>query len=165
MTTYAEVSALRRLVRQAAATRPTAWLCRHTLHHIDRLVFRITRGRTTFSSSLSGLPVVMLATTGARTGRQRTVPVLGIPDGDRLVVIASNYGQRHSPAWCHNLRAHPRATVSMGGVTREVQARELAGDERERYFQRGLEINPGWARYRRRAGNREIPVISLDPVS
>jgi deazaflavin-dependent oxidoreductase (nitroreductase family) len=165
MTTYTEASALRRLVRQAAATRPMAWLGRHALHRIDRLVFRISRGRTTFSSAVSGLPVVMLTTTGARTGRQRMVPVLGIADGDRLVVIATNFGQRQSPAWCHNLRAHPRATVIVAGVTREVQARELAGDERDRYFQRGLEINPGWAHYRRRAGNREIPVISLDPVS
>lgn len=61
----------------------------------------------------------MLTTTGARTGQPRTLPVLGLPDGDRFVVIASNFGQRHNPAWYHNLRAHPQATVTANGVTHE----------------------------------------------
>ena len=116
-------------------------------------------------SALFGwLPVVMLTTTGAKTGRLRTIPVLGLPDSDRLVVVATNYGRPHHPAWYHNLRANPRASVSVNGVTREVEAHELTGDERELHLQRGIEINPGWARYRRRAAaSRRIPVIRLDP--
>jgi deazaflavin-dependent oxidoreductase (nitroreductase family) len=154
---------LRRLLHVAAATRPVAWLAARILHHLDLVSYRLSGGRTTFSTWLSGLPVVLLTTTGARTGQDRTWPVLGIPDGERMVVIASNFGRRHHPAWYYNLRAHPRARLSVGGVTRQVEARELAGEERERLFQRGIEINRGWVQYRRRASHRHIPVIRLDP--
>ena len=92
-------------------------------------------------SWLSGLPVVMLTTTGARTGQQRTLPVIAVPDGDNLVVIASNWGQRRHPAWYHNLRAHPEATVTVGGVSRRVRAHEAVGEERDRLWQRDLEVS------------------------
>jgi deazaflavin-dependent oxidoreductase (nitroreductase family) len=138
-----------------------SWLYVRVLHHLDRL----TRGRHTLSSWLSGLPVVMLTITGAKTGQQRTSPVIAVPDGDNLVVIASNWGQRQHPAWYHNLRAHPRATVTVGGVSRRVQAHEASGEERERLWQRDLEAYPGRAAYERRAGNRRIPVVVLAPVS
>jgi len=154
----------RRAVRQLAATRPVAWVSARALHRVDLLVHRATHGRTTFSTVVSGLPVVMLTTTGARTGRSRTLPVLGIPDGDRVVVIASNFGQRHHPAWYHNLRALPFATVAGDGPAVAMRARELAGDERERYFAAGVAVNPGWTRYRGRAGHRRIPVIMLEPI-
>ena len=154
----------RRAVRQLAATRPVAWVSARALHRVDLLVHRATRGRTTFSTVVSGLPVVMLTTTGARTGRSRTLPVLGIPDGDRMVVIASNFGQRHHPAWYHNLRALPFATVAGDGPAVAMRARELAGDERERYFAAGVAVNPGWTRYRGRAGRRQIPVVMLEPI-
>jgi deazaflavin-dependent oxidoreductase (nitroreductase family) len=107
----------------------------------------------------------MLTTTGAKTGQQSTLPVLGVPDGDNLVVIASNWGQRHHPAWYHNLCAHPTATITVGGVSRRVRAREVVGEERERLWQRDLEVYPGRAIYERRAANRRIPVVVLAPVS
>ena len=110
------------------------------------------------------MPVVMLTTTGARTGERRTLPVLALRDGETLVVIASNFGQPHHPAWYHNLRAHPRAAITVDRVTREFEARELAGAERERCFQLGIEVNPGWVQYRRRVGSRRIPVLRLTPL-
>jgi deazaflavin-dependent oxidoreductase (nitroreductase family) len=67
------------------------------------VVYRVSRGRSTFTSWVTGLPIVMLTTTGARSGRQRTLPVLGVPDDGTLVVIASNYGQERNPAWYYNL--------------------------------------------------------------
>jgi len=156
---------LRRVVRQVAATRAGAWVCARLLHRIDHVVFRASGGRTTFSAIVSGFPVVMLTTTGARTGRPRTMPVLALPDGERMVVIASNYGQRHNPAWYYNLRAHEHADVRIGPRTVAMKARELAGAEREHYFQYGVDVNPGWARYRSRASHRVIPVIMLEPSS
>ena len=153
-----------RFVQYAAATRPVAWLAARMLHHLDAVSFRVTRGRTTFSEKVSGLPIVMLTTTGARTGLRRTLPVVAIPDGDRLIVIASNFGQRHHPAWYHNLRANPRAQVEIGGVTREFEAHELAGAERDAYYQRGVDLNPGWSSYEMRAGRRKIPVLALEPI-
>jgi deazaflavin-dependent oxidoreductase (nitroreductase family) len=140
-----------------------SWLYVRVLHHIDRPIYRLTRGRHTFVNWVSRLPVVMLTTTGAKTGQQRVWPVLGIPDGANLVVMASNWGQRHHPAWYYNLRTHPTATVD--GTSRRVPAHEASGDERERLWRRGLEVYPGYAAYERRAANRRIPVMVLASVS
>jgi deazaflavin-dependent oxidoreductase (nitroreductase family) len=104
----------------------------------------------------------MLTTTGARTGRRRTSPVLAIRDGDGFIVIASNFGQPRHPAWYHNLRAEPHAWAEVAGRGRAVRARELHGAERDRCFARGVEIYPGFEHYVRRAG-RTIPVLRLDP--
>jgi deazaflavin-dependent oxidoreductase (nitroreductase family) len=153
------------LLRWSAATAPVSWLYARVLHRLDRLSYRLTRGRHTLSSWLSGLPVVMLTTTGARTGRQRTSPVIAVPDGDNLVVIGSNWGQRQHPGWYYNLLAHPEATVTVGGVSRRVRARAAAGEERDRLWQRDLEVYPGRRAYARRAGKRPIPVVVLAPVN
>ena len=142
-----------------------SWVYVRVLHHVDRPIYRLTGGRQTFVSLATGLPVVMLTTTGARTGRQRVWPVLGLPDDDNLVVIASNWGQRHHPAWYHNLRAHPDAIVAVGGVTRRVRASEAIGEERERLWRRALAVYPGWAAYERRVRHRRIPVMVLTPVT
>jgi deazaflavin-dependent oxidoreductase (nitroreductase family) len=154
----------RRVVRVTAAWRPVSWFHARTLHHIDRVVYRLTRGRATFVSWVAGLPIVMLTTTGAKSGRRQTCPLVALPDGDRVVVIASNYGHERNPAWYHNLRANPRATIALKGVTREVVARELDGEERASQYERGIEIYPGWTAYRKRAAHRRIPVLELAPV-
>jgi deazaflavin-dependent oxidoreductase (nitroreductase family) len=148
-----------------AATRPMSWFYARTIHHVDRIVFRLTGGRHTFVALASGLPVVMLTTTGARSGAPRSVPVLGIPVGERVAVIGSNYGQRHHPAWYHNLRANPRASITMNGVTRAMEGREASDEERERLWRRGLEIYPGWSIYEQRASTRQIPIVVLSPVA
>jgi deazaflavin-dependent oxidoreductase (nitroreductase family) len=154
----------RRVVRVTAAWKPLSLFYARTLHHIDRIVFRVTRGKVTFVSWVAGLPIVMLTTTGAKSGRRHTLPLVALPEGDRLVVIASNYGQERNPAWYYNLRANPSATVCFEGATREVVARELEGEERARLYERGIEIYPGWTTYRTRAAHRRIPVLELTPA-
>jgi deazaflavin-dependent oxidoreductase (nitroreductase family) len=161
---YREATPIQRLLSWSAATAPVSWVYVRVLHHLDRLSYRLTRGRHTFSSWLSGLPVVMLTTTGAKTSQQRTLPVIAVPDGERLVVIASNWGQRQHPAWYYNLCAHPEATVTVGGVARRVRAHEATGEERDHLWLRDLEIYPGRSAYARRAANRRIPVVVLAPV-
>ena len=161
---HRQANRFRRVVRVAAAWKPLSLFYARTLHHIDRLVFRASRGRATFVSWVAGLPIVMLTTTGAKSGRRHTCPLVALPVGDHMVVIASNYGQYRNPAWYHNLRANPRATVCFEGVTREVVARELEGDERDRHYERGIEIYPGWTEYRKRAAQRRIPVLELTPA-
>jgi deazaflavin-dependent oxidoreductase (nitroreductase family) len=159
---HREANLLRRIIRRSAGWRPLSWLYARTLHLIDRAVFRITRGRATFTSWLADLPVAWLTTTGAKSGVQRTSPVVAIPGEDgKLVVIASNYGQRNNPSWYHNLLANPRATILFDGVRRDMTARELDGEERNRWYERGIEIYPGWVQYRKRAAHRRIPVIEL----
>jgi deazaflavin-dependent oxidoreductase (nitroreductase family) len=130
---------------------------------LDQLVYRLTRGRTTASSWLGGVKITMLTTTGARSGRPRTLPVLGLPDGDEMIVIASNFGRPRNPSWYHNLRANPRASLVFDGISREVVARELSGTERARDYRRGEEMYPGFTNYVRWSGRR-IPVLRLAPA-
>lgn len=132
---------------------------------LDRLVYRLTSGRTTASSWLAGVRITMLTTTGAKTGKPRTLPVLCLPDGEDMILIASNFGRPHNPAWYHNLRANPRATINFDGTRREVVSRELSAAERERDYRRGEDIYPGFTHYRRWAANRQIPVLRLEPLS
>ena len=102
---HEDANGFHRFMRLFAASRPVSWLFARTLHHVDRLVFRLTDGAHTFASLVSGLPVVMLTTTGARSGDRVTLPLLGIPHGDETVVVASNYGRPRNPSWYYNLRA------------------------------------------------------------
>ena len=154
---------LQRALRRFAASPPGSWLFACVLHRIDRPVYRLTRGRHTFASLVSGLPVVMLTTTGARSGQRRSVPVLGLPTDDGLAVIASNYGQRRHPAWYHNLRANPEGEVTVEGATRRFRAREAEGERRDRIWRAALEVYPGWSAYERRATERRIAVFVLEP--
>ena len=163
MTAYADANLLRRTVQRFGASRPGSWFFARVLHHLDRVVYRLTRGRTTLAGVLSGLPVVMLTTTGAKSGRESTVPILGFEEGEAVVVVASNYGQAHHPAWYHNLRAHPRARLAVRGVWREVVVEELESPERERYLAIASEIYPGFPRYEKRAAPRRISVFRFIP--
>jgi deazaflavin-dependent oxidoreductase (nitroreductase family) len=163
MESYTRSRPFHRLVRRIAATRPMAKVYGVIQQPVDRLVYRLTRGRTTASSWLGGVEITMLTTTGAKSGRSRTLPVLGLPDGDAMIVIASNFGRPRHPAWYHNLRANPSASIVFEGTTREVAAHVLSGAERERAYSRAEEIYPGFTYYPRWAANREIPVVRLEP--
>lgn len=155
----------RKMARDLSATAPVSWLLSHTLHRVDKLVFRFTAGKRTFSSIVTGLPVIMLTTTGAKSGKVRTVPVLGLPDDDRVVVFASGYGKSPKPpSWYHNLRAEPKARATVRGVDRRVLAYEAEDEERDRLWRKGLEIYPGFAGYQQRIVGRSIPVMVLSPV-
>jgi deazaflavin-dependent oxidoreductase (nitroreductase family) len=106
----------------------------------------------------------MLTTTGVRSGQPRTVPVLGLPTTEGLVVVASNFGQERHPAWLGNLRAHPEATIAVDGTTRGVRAVEIEGERRARIWEQGLDVYPGWAQYERRAAHRRIAIFVLEPA-
>jgi deazaflavin-dependent oxidoreductase (nitroreductase family) len=158
---YADSNLVQRSVRRFASTRPGSWLFARTLHHADRLVYRASGERTTFAALVSGLPVVMLTSTGAKSGRENTVPLLGFEEGDAVILIASNYGQAHHPAWFYNLRAHPRARIAVRGERREVTAEQVESPERERYIAVAAVAYPGYRRYERRAAPRRIAVFRL----
>ena len=155
---------LQRLVHHVAEIVPMSWIPPRALVRVDRAFFRIARGRTSWSAWISGLPIVMLTTTGARSGKPHTLPVLALPEGDHLVVIASNMGKPANPGWYYNLRAQPSVMITWKGSTVRMRARELIGEERQRYVDRGLEAYPWWAPYHRRAAPRLIPVIMLEPL-
>jgi deazaflavin-dependent oxidoreductase (nitroreductase family) len=124
----------------------------------------MTRGRYTVGNLISGLPVVMLTTTGAKSGEPRTVPILGLPTDDGIAVIASNFGQHRHPGWYYNLRANPEAEVAVNGSRRQrVRAVEADEQRRERIWQAGLKVYPGFDQYARRASHRRISVFVLEP--
>jgi deazaflavin-dependent oxidoreductase (nitroreductase family) len=162
--TFDRANAVQRAVRRVAASGPGSWVFARAAPRIDRPVYRLTRGRHTFASLLSGIPVVLLTTTGARSGQPRTVPVLGLPTPDGLAVIASNFGQRHHPGWYHNLRANPEGTAALDGRSHRFRAVEAQGERRERIWDQGLRVYPGWSQYERRASHRQIAVFVLEPL-
>jgi deazaflavin-dependent oxidoreductase (nitroreductase family) len=158
---FDRANAVQRFNRRFAASGPGSWMFARVLHHIDKPIYRITRGRNTLGGLLSGLPVVMLTTHGKRTGLPRTVPVLGLPTPDGFAVIASNYGQRDHPAWYHNLHADPTGELTVDGVTRPFRATVAEGEVRERIWREGLRVYPGWSQYERRCAPRKIDVFIL----
>ncbi|MGV0634775.1 nitroreductase family deazaflavin-dependent oxidoreductase [Mycolicibacillus trivialis] len=120
--------------------------------------FRSRGGK--LGSPFEGAPVLLLTTTGAKSGRQRTSPMMYLPDGDRIIVFASNEGKDTHPSWYHNLRAHPSAVVEVGTETYPVDATEITGAEHDRLYAIQAERYPGFAAYRERT-DRVIPVIAL----
>jgi deazaflavin-dependent oxidoreductase (nitroreductase family) len=122
--------------------------------------FRANEGKV--GGPFEGAPVLLLTSTGAKSGQRRTTPVVYQQDGERMVVFASKAGAPENPAWYHNLRANPAATVEVGGDTLEVEAIVTAGDERERLFRRQIELMPQFAEYEQKT-TRQIPVVALQP--
>lgn len=162
---FDEANVVQRGMRLLAVTWPMAWLFARVLHHLDGPVLRISRGRRSLTSALTGMPVVELTAVGARSREPRTLPIIGVPDGDRLVLVASNYGQQRNPGWYHNLKANPRCSVVFRGQRYEMEAYEAEGEERERLWELDVSVYPPRNHYARRAGDRRIPVMVLQPVS
>ena len=149
--------------KRVAASRPGAAVFAHLLPVLDRAVSALTRGRHTFAGLVAGVEVVELTTTGARTGRPRTVPLLALPDGERLVVVGSNWGRAAPPAWVANLHHMPAVSVARGGVRSERLARVATADERARLWPLLDAVYPGYRSYRLRAG-RPIELVVLEPA-
>jgi deazaflavin-dependent oxidoreductase (nitroreductase family) len=123
--------------------------------------FRANEGKV--GGPFEGAPVLLLTSTGAKSGEQRTTPVVYQPDGDRMVIFASKAGAPENPAWYHNLRANPSAIVEVGPDTVEVEAVVTDGDERERLFSKQKQLMPQFADYEQKT-TRQIPVVALQPI-
>lgn len=160
-----EPNLLQKAVQSLAATAPVAAVLAPLAHHADRIVLQLTGGRTTATGLVTGLPLVTLTTIGAKSSQLRSVPLIGIPDGERLVLVASNFGQGHHPGWYHNLVKHPYATITIGGVTCDYLATEAAGADYDRYWQHAVSLYAGYAAYKTRTGGRPIPIMVLAPQS
>ena len=109
-------------------------------------------------------PLVLLTTTGAKTGRQHTTPLMSHREGDRVFVFASMGGAPKSPAWYHNLVANPAVTVEVGPERYEARAVVLQGDERDRVYAEQAKNFPQFGDYQTRT-TRKIPVVALERVS
>jgi len=153
---------LHRANRAFAATKPGAWFFSKTIQRFDGVVQRLTKGRTTFTEALAGLPVVYLTTVGRRSGTARIAPLIAVPIGDDLAVIGTNFGGERTPGWVHNLEADPRATAAYRDRTIDVVARAATPDEYEAMFAAGGSIYGGYPKYRSRAAHRDIRVFVLE---
>lgn len=120
--------------------------------------FRDNHGRV--GGGFAGAPLLLLHTTGARTGEPRINPMMYLQDGGRYLVFASKAGADTNPAWYHNLKAHPDAQIEIGDQKLDVHAVEVHGPERDTLFERQATLYPGFAGYQR-GTTRTIPVIAL----
>ena len=123
--------------------------------------FRANAGKV--GGPFAGAPLLLLHTTGARTGRERVNPTMYQDLGGPVAVFASKAGAPTNPDWYHNLLANPEVTAEIGTDTRRFRARTASGDERQRIWDRQKHDYPGFADYEAKT-DREIPVVILDPA-
>jgi deazaflavin-dependent oxidoreductase (nitroreductase family) len=128
---------------------------------VDRVLLKLTKGKIN-AIGRSSLPALLLTTIGAKSGLERTVPLMYCQDGDAFIVTASNWGKEHHPAWSANLIANPEATVEVGGRPVPVCAELAEGTLRERLWSKVTEFWPAYDTYEERSG-RSIRVFRLAP--
>ena len=132
------------------------------LSGLHNVLYRASRGR--IAGRVGKLDVLLLTTTGRKTGKARTVPLLYAETAGGYAVVASKGGAELDPAWCVNLRANPVASVDLGGRRIAVKARETEGDERDRLWRQMADGYKGYDNYKEKT-NRQIPVFVLEPNS
>ncbi len=123
--------------------------------------FRANEGQV--GGGFAGAPMLLLHSTGAKSGQERVHPLVFQRDGEAYVVFGSKGGAPTHPVWYLNLVANPKASIEVGTEHMPVVARVAKGDERERIWSEQKRLMPGFAEYEKTAGDREIPVIVLDP--
>ena|SRR2546422_7887422 len=121
--------------------------------------FRANRGKV--GGMWEGRPLLLLTTTGAKSGQRHTNPVMYLPDGDRLLIFASKGGTPTHPDWYHNLLAHPEVTVEVGTEIYEATATVITGGKRDQLYAKQAALFPQFADYQART-TRKIPVIALE---
>jgi deazaflavin-dependent oxidoreductase (nitroreductase family) len=153
-------SVVSRVASRFAATRFGSWTVR-SLMPLDRKLLVRTNGRRTVLGPI-GAPMLLLETIGRKSGQPRISPLLFARDGGSVVVVGSNFGQEHHPAWTGNLLAHPDAVVIAGGQRIPVAATLLDGDAADTAYQMMVDLTPVYGSYRGRT-DRQIRVFRLTP--
>jgi deazaflavin-dependent oxidoreductase (nitroreductase family) len=150
------------LLERFAMSRAGYWYLLNVAPRIDKAVIPRTNGRL----SSTGLNKVGLVTTiGAKSGQQRTQPLILIDDGDGLLAVGSNYGRATHPAWSVNLLAHPQCTVEFLGPPTQHKAELLTGDARASAWATAVDFYAGYERYHASCAPREIRIFRLRPTT
>lgn len=123
--------------------------------------FRTNEGKV--GGPFKGAPMLLLTTTGAKSGQKRTSPLMYLPDGGRMLIFASKGGAPTNPDWYHNLMAHPQATAEVGTENFNVKATVLTGEERDRFYAEQAKRYPQFADYQTKT-TRKIPVVALERI-
>jgi deazaflavin-dependent oxidoreductase (nitroreductase family) len=124
-------------------------------------LYRLSGGA--IGGKMMGMPVLLLNSTGRKTGKQRTTPVSYFRDGDSYVVTASNGGADRHPGWFYNLRSNPEMTIQVMAENLKVVAEQASPEERSRLWAKLIQLAPGFAQYQQKS-SREIPMFILRPV-
>ena len=124
--------------------------------------FRANQGKV--GGQMAGMPILLLSTTGAKTGRTLTKPLAYTMDGNRLVVIASFAGSPHHPAWYVNLVANPTVTIELGTESFQARATTTSGEERQRLFNAQAQLMPIFNDYTKKT-SRELPVVVFERIN
>ena len=158
----AKPNALQRLAHQFIMLCPVTAFFANKVHVVDKLILKLTGGKYTVSG-LAGWTMIQLTTTGAKTWQERVSPLVGLLDEEKIAIVASSFGRVHNPNWYYNLKAHPECKVEWNGRSGTFMARELGGEEYEKYWQIALSYYAGYEKYKERAAHRHIPVMLLEP--
>jgi deazaflavin-dependent oxidoreductase (nitroreductase family) len=115
------------------------------------------------SGQLSGKPIIVLTSVGAKTGKLRKTALMRVEHDGEYAVVASRGGSAKNPTWYHNLKEHPHVELQDGETSRDYRAREVTGDEKATWWERALEVWPAYADYQKKT-KRQIPVFVLEPM-
>ena len=157
----ARPNAFQKLIHQFFMLRPITAFFAPRVHNLDKAFLRLTKGKYTISQIL-GWYIIQLTTIGAKTGQLRTMPLVGLFDGEKIALIASSFGREHNPGWYYNLKKNPECDVQQNDHSMKYITHEAEGNEYEKYWQLALSYYAGFEKYKERAG-REIPVMVLEP--
>ena len=145
-----------------ASTRAGAWFFSKTLARADRIVSRLSNGRVTVPAIMAGLPVLVLTSTGRKTGQPRQTHLIAVPFRDTLALLGTNFGQARTPTWVLNLEAEPRAAVTHRGISREVLARPATDVERSEVLSNSASVYADYVKYQQRITGRRLRIFILE---
>jgi deazaflavin-dependent oxidoreductase (nitroreductase family) len=154
-------TAFERAMHRAGMTGFGRWFGIEVGSRVDPWLLRVTGGRI---STTAFFPLVLLTTTGRRSGQKRTVPLVYFTDGDEVILTASSFGRDKNPAWYYNAVANPEVELLGKGGGGRYLVRETEGSERDRLFELSKRLYAGYGKYEKRASHRTIPVLALRPA-
>ena len=155
-------NAVQRLLHRFFMLRPVTAFFAPRAHHLDNAFLKLTGGKFSVVEIL-GWNVIQLTTIGAKTGKPRTIPLVGVFDGEKIALVASSFGRTHNPGWYYNLKASPECEVLFKGRSGKYVARETNGCDWDKYFQMAVSQYAGYQKYKEQASHRHIPVMLLEP--
>lgn len=155
-------NAFQRANQRVGSTKAGAWTFSLVLPPLDRVLHRFSTRGTSLPAVLAGLPVIMVTTTGRKSGQPRLTPLISVPLGDDLTLLGTNFGQSNTPAWVFNLEADPRCTVEYDGTTVTAIARPATDAEREATWAASSGVYGGYEKYQERVQDRTIRIFVLE---
>ena len=159
---YTLPNVFHRAMQAVASTQVGAWFFSKTLARADRIVSRLSNGRVTVPAIMAGLPVLVLTSTGRKTGQPRQTHLIAVPFRDTLALLGTNFGQARTPTWVLNLEAEPRAAVTHRGISREVLARPATDVERSEVLSNSASVYADYVKYQQRITGRRLRIFILE---